>query len=78
MFKCETLNFLGIFTNRVPIFEHGTQGLCFYYLPNIESKVNKFKWKILDNWNYDHFHNDGDFSHLCAIMHKHFSKKLKM
>ncbi len=35
----------------------------FFYLPNIESKWNKFKWEILNNSNYDNFHDGGDFSH---------------
>jgi hypothetical protein len=45
----------GIFTIRVPLFHHKTQGFCFCYLPNTKSKWNKFKWKILDNSNYDNF-----------------------
>ncbi len=28
----------GIFTIRVPFFGHMTQGLCFFYFPNIEPK----------------------------------------
>jgi hypothetical protein len=30
---------------------------------------------INDNSNYDHFHGDGDFSHMYVIMHKYFGKK---
>jgi hypothetical protein len=54
------------------------QGLCLYYLPNIGSKWNKFKWEILNNSNYDHFHGGRDFSHAYVIMHKYFGKKPKM
>jgi hypothetical protein len=49
-----------------------TQGLCFCYLPNIKSKWDKFKWEIVNNSNYDNFHNGGDFSHVYVIMHKYF------
>jgi len=66
---------MGIFTIEVPFFDHGTQGLFFYYLPNIEAKWNKFNWKILDDSNYDNFHGGGDFSHVYVIMHKYFGKK---
>jgi hypothetical protein len=65
----------GIFTIRVPLFGHKTQGLCFCYLPNIKSKWNKFKQEILDNSNYHSFHGGGDFSHAYVIMHKYFGKK---
>jgi hypothetical protein len=34
---------LGIFTIKVPFFDHKTQGLCLCYFSNIESKWNKFK-----------------------------------
>ncbi len=44
----------------------------------MESKWNKFKWKILDNSNYDNLDGDGDFSHAYVIMHKYFGKRLKM
>jgi len=69
---------MGIFTIRVPLFEHKTQGFFLCYLPNIISKWNKFKWKILDNPNYDNLHGGGDFSHANVIMHKYFGKKLEM
>jgi hypothetical protein len=69
---------LGIFAIKVPFFCHMIQGLCFYYLPNTKSKWNKFKWKILDNSNYDHFHGGGGFSHAYVIMHKYFVKELEM
>jgi hypothetical protein len=69
---------LGIFIIKVPLFGHTTQGLCFCHLPNIESKWNKFKWKILDNSNYDHFHGGGEFSHAYVIMHKYFGWKLEL
>jgi hypothetical protein len=65
----------GIFTIKVPLFGHMTEGLCFCYLPNIKSNWNKFKWEILDNSNYDNFHGGGDFSHAYAIMHPYFGKK---
>jgi len=68
----------GIFTIRVPFFDHKTQGLCFCYLPNIKSKWNIFKWEILDNLNYNNFHGGGDFSHVYVIMHKYFVKNPKM
>jgi len=68
----------GIFTIKVSIFDYRIQGLFFGYLPNIESKWNKFKRKILDNSNYDNFHGGGDFSHVYVIMHKYFGKKTKM
>jgi len=55
---------MDILTIKVPFFDHGTQGFCFYYLPNIEAKWNKFKWKILHDPNYDNFHGGGDF-HMC-------------
>jgi hypothetical protein len=55
----------GIFTIKVPFFEHKTQKLCFYYLPNIKFTWNKFKWKVLDNSNYDNLHGD------MAIFHMH-------
>jgi hypothetical protein len=48
------------------------QGLCLYYLANIESKWNEFKWEILNNSNYDNFHGGGDFSHA------YIGKKQKM
>jgi len=67
--------FLGMFLVRATLFGLKTQGLCFYYLPNIESTWNKFKWKILNNSNYDNFHGGGDFSHAYVIMHKKFGKK---
>jgi hypothetical protein len=51
-------------SNQCP-FGHKTQGFCFYYLPNIKSKWNKFKWKILDNSNFDNFHGGGDFTCAC-------------
>jgi len=63
-----------IFTIMVPLFGHKIQGLCFCYLPNIKSKWNKFKWEILNNSTYDHFHGGGDFSHAYAIMHTYFGK----
>jgi hypothetical protein len=66
---------MDILTIEVPFFDHGTQGFCFYYLPNIEAKWNKFKWKILHDPNYDNFHGGGDFSHVYVIMHKYFGKK---
>jgi len=69
---------MGILTIKVPLFDHSIQGLCFCYLPNIESKWNKFKLEVLDNSNYDHFHCGGDFSHAYVIMHKYFVKKSKM
>jgi hypothetical protein len=69
---------MSIFIIRVPLFGHKTQGLCFCYLPNTEFKLNKFKWEILDNSNYDNFHGGGDFSHAYVIMHKYFGKKLEM
>ncbi len=68
---------MGIFTLRVSLFDHWTQGLCFWYLPNIKFKWNKFKREILDNSNYDNLHGDGDFSHAYVIMHKYFGKKLE-
>jgi hypothetical protein len=68
---------LGIFIIRVPLFDHKTQGLCLYYLPNIKYKWNKFKWEILHNSNYDKFHGGGDFSHAYVIMHEYFGKKKK-
>jgi hypothetical protein len=64
--------FMNIFMIKVPFFRHKIEGLCFCYLPNIASKWNKFKWKILSNSNYDHFHGGGDFSHAYVIMHKYF------
>jgi len=67
----------GIFTIKVPFFDHMIQGFCFCYLPNIECKWNKFKWEILDNSNYDNFHGGGDFSHAYVIMHKYFGKKTR-
>jgi hypothetical protein len=62
----------------VPFFGHMTQGLCFCYLPNINPKWNKFKWKTLDNSNYDNFHGGDDFWHAYEIMHKYFGKKPQM
>ncbi len=50
----------------------------FLLSPNIKSKWNKFKWKILDNSNYDNLHGGGDSSHANVIMHKYFGKKLEM
>ncbi len=69
---------MGIFTIKVPFFDHSTQGLCFYYLLNIDYKWNKFKWEVLDSSNYDNFHGGNDFSHAYVIMHKYFCKKPKM
>ncbi len=69
---------MGIFTIKVPCFEHKTQGHCFCYPPIIESKWNKFKWEILDNSNYDNFHGSDDFSHAYVIMHKYLGKKSEM
>jgi len=69
---------MGIFTIMVSLFHHRTQGLCFCNLPNTKFKWNKFKWKILDNSNYDNFHGGGGFSHLYVIMHKYFVQKLEM
>jgi hypothetical protein len=66
-----------IFIITVPFFYHKTLGFYLCYLPNIESKWNKFKWKILENSNYDNFHGGGDFSHSYVIMHKYFGKKKK-
>jgi hypothetical protein len=67
----------GTFTIKIPLFGCMIQGFCFYYLPNIKFKWNKFKWEILDNSNYDNFHGGGDFSHVYVIMHKYFGKKTK-
>jgi hypothetical protein len=78
IFTFEIVQLVGIFTIKVPLFGHRTHELCFYYLPNIESTWNKFKWKILDNSNYDKLHGDGDFSHAYVIMHKSFGKKPKI
>jgi hypothetical protein len=36
--------------------------------------MDKFKWKILDNSNYNNFHSGGDFSNAYVIMHKYFGK----
>jgi hypothetical protein len=69
---------MGIFTIKVPRFDHSIQEFWFCYLPNIKSKWNKFKWEVLDNSNYDCFHGGGDFSYAYVIMHKYFGKKLKM
>jgi hypothetical protein len=66
---------LGIFTIKVPLFHHKTQGVCFCYLPNIKSKWNKFKWEILDNSHNDNFHGGGDLSHAYVIMHNSLVKK---
>jgi hypothetical protein len=54
------------------------QGFCFCYFPNIKSICNKFKWKILDNSNYDNLHGDSDFSYAYVIMYKYFGEKLEM
>jgi len=67
----------GAYSQLRYLFQHKTQ-LCFCNLPNIKSKWDKFKWKILDNSNYDNFHDGGDFSHAYVIMHKYFDKKQKM
>jgi hypothetical protein len=69
---------MGIFIIKVPLLCHKTQGFWFCYLPNTKFKWNKFKWEILDNSNYDHFHGGGGFSHAYVIMHKYFVKKPKM
>ncbi len=69
---------MSIFTIRVPFFGHMTQGLCFCYLWNIESRWNKFKWNILDVSKYDNLHGGGDFLHAHVIMHKYFGKNLEM
>jgi hypothetical protein len=71
------VNQMGIFTIKVPLFGHKTWVLSFCYLLNIKSKWNKFKWRILDNSNYDHFHGGGDFSHVYVIMHKYLVKNQK-
>jgi len=63
---------------KVLLFEHKTQGFYFCYLPNIKSTWNKFKWKILDNSNYDNLHCGCDFSYGYVIMHKYFGRKLEM
>jgi hypothetical protein len=65
---------MGIFIIKVPIFGHMIQGFWFCYLPNINSTWNKFKWKILDDSNYDNLHGGGGFSYAYAIMHKCFGK----
>ncbi len=39
---------------------------------------NEFKWKILDNSNYDNYNGGGDFSYAYVVMHKYFGKKPKM
>jgi len=62
-----------MFTIKVPLFGHRTQGLYFYYFSNIKSTQN-----ILNNSNYDNFHGGGDFSHAYVIMHKYFDKKSEM
>jgi len=69
---------MSIFIIRVPLFGPKIQRFCFCYLLNIESKWNKFKWKILDDSKYDNLHGGGDFSHAYVIMHKYFGKKFKM
>jgi hypothetical protein len=66
-----------IFKIRVSLFGHKIQELCFCYLPNIKSTLNKFKWKIHANLNYDKFHGGSDFSHAYVIMHKYFGKNKK-
>ncbi len=38
--------------------------------------MDKFKWKILDNSNYDNLHASHDFSHAYVIMHKYFGRIL--
>ncbi len=67
-----------MFTIKVPILGHMIQGLCVCYFKNIKYKWNKFKWKILDNSNYDNLHGGDDFSHAYVIMHKYFGKKLEL
>jgi hypothetical protein len=66
--KIQTINQMGIFTIKVPLFRHRFQRLCFCYLPNTKSKWNKFKWEILNNSNYDNFRDGGGFSHLYVII----------
>ncbi len=64
---------------KVHLFGHKIQiWICFYYLPNIESTWNKFKWNMLNNSNYNNFHGGDDFSHAYVIMHKYFGKKSEM
>jgi len=69
---------MGIFTIKVPLFDHMIQGFCFCYFPNIKSKWNKFNWELLDNSNYDNFQGGDDFSHVYVIMHKYFGKNLEL
>jgi len=72
------VKFLGIFRIKAPLFGHKTQRFYFCYLQNIKFKWKQFKWKILDNSNYDNLHGGGDFSHAYVIMNKYFCKKLNM
>jgi hypothetical protein len=69
---------MGIFMVRVLLFGHMTLRLCYCYLPNVESTWNTFKWKILDNSNYNDLYGGGDFSHVYVMMHKYFGKKPKI
>ncbi len=39
----EKIDMMGIFTIKVPLFGHRTQGLCFCYFPNMKYKWNKLK-----------------------------------
>jgi hypothetical protein len=39
----DKIDMMGIFTIRVPLFGHKTQGFCFCYFFNIKYKWNKFK-----------------------------------
>ncbi len=66
------ISIMGIFIIRVPFLVHRIQGFSFCYLPNIKFMWNKFKWKVLDNSNYDNLHGGGDFSHAFVIIHKYF------
>jgi hypothetical protein len=69
---------LGIFTIRVPFLGHKYQGICFCYLPNIESTWNKFKYENLHKSNCDNSYSNGDFSHAYVIKHQYFGLKREM
>jgi hypothetical protein len=63
--------------NQGTTFSPQDSRTLFFYLPNTKSKWNKFQCEILDNSNYDSFHDGGGFSHVYITMHKYFAKKLK-
>jgi hypothetical protein len=78
IFTFKIVQLVGHIHNQSTFFWTQDSQTLLYYLPNIKFTWNKFKWKILNNLNYDNLCGDGDFSHAYVIMHRYFGEKPKI